>query len=118
MIGLRNNTSTACLLCDAVFEDELHVFGPSGCPALSEPRAEIIPQIQEAALSCNPVVDISDNTETFVKFVCGPTNPSLNHNNRVNLNNPEECETLFGHTRHYIFCIYSLWARKIKDLDN
>ena len=116
VIGLRNNTSTACLLCDNDFEDELHVFGPSGCPALKEPHDQIIPQIKAAAQACNPVIDISDDAETFVRFVCDPTNPSLNHNHRVNLNNTEECESIFQLTRHYIFCLHSLRARKIKKL--
>ena len=112
VIGQRNNTSTACLLC----EDELHVFGPTGCPALCDPRDTILPQIKEAALSCTPVIDIADDPKTFVQFACDPCSPSLNYNNRVNLNNPEECEKTFRLTRQYIFCIYSLRARKIKDL--
>ena len=116
VIGQRNNSSTACLLCGADFEDELHVFGPAGCPALSEPRDMILPQINEAALSCIPAIDISDDPGTFVQFACDPSSPSLNHNNRVNLNSLEECELIFRLTRHYIFCLYSLRARKIKDL--
>ena len=80
----------ACLLCDATFEDEHHLFGPAGCPTLCEPCDTILPQIKEAAMSCYPVINIIDDPLTFVQFACDPSSPSLIHNNKVNLINARQ----------------------------
>ena len=115
VIGERNGTSQQCHLCGNSVEDDIHVLSPDGCPALADPKERIINEMKEAASKCDPPITISSNGDTFTQFVCNPGSFNLRHENRVNLNNTEECDIMYKLARDYVFSVVNLRARKIRE---
>ena len=104
VIGERNGTSQHCILCgnENEIEDDVHVFAPNGCPQLADPKERIINEMKETAAKCNPPIAVSSDGDTFTQFVCEPSSYNLRRENRVNLNNREECDILFKLSRDYV----------------
>ena len=116
IIGERQQTSQKCLLCEYFCEDDIHVLGLNGCPALMAPKTRIFNEMTEAAANFQPPLTISTDDNIFTQYVCDPTSFNLPPNFRVNLNKLEECDIMFKLTRDYIFTITQLRAKKIEKI--
>ena len=57
---------------------------------------------------------ISCDENVFTQFICDPGSFNLPPECRVNLNNTEECDTIFKYARDYIFSVVRLRAKKIE----
>ena len=72
--------------------------------------------MKAAATTFKPPLTISSDKNIFTQFVIDPCSYNLPPECRTNLNNAEECDTIFKYTRDYIFSIVRLCAKKIEKL--
>lgn len=73
IIGERNNTSTACVLCHDVTDNDIHVFSLNQCPETNAPKDRIHTEMKNYAVSCKPPLDLQDlEASQFLQFLCDP----------------------------------------------
>ena len=113
VIGRQQRSDQSCRLCPASIESIKHIL--TECPATSEKRERLLPELLNILAAVNPENGLLESTtskSTLTQFLLDPTSMNLSSRFRISVQHPQ-LKDLFTLSRDWCYAVTSCRKKQL-----